>query len=196
MKKLVLATKNKDKIIEINNLLKNTAIQLTEVQGDFNPVESGNSFEENAYIKAYEAAKQSGLPSLADDSGLVIDALGGMPGIHSARYAENTQKRIDRVLQELKNVKPEKRTARFICCMVIVTPSGETLHSCTGICEGIILEEQKGVYGFGYDPIFLLPKFNKTMAELTLEQKNNYSHRSKALKCMIEWLKSNNLFSY
>jgi len=192
MNKLVLATKNKNKVIEINNLLKNTGIQIEEIKGDFNPVESGSTFEENAYIKGFEAAKLTNMPALADDSGLIVDSLNGMPGIYSARYAENTQKRIDKVLTELKDVAPDKRTARFVCSMVIVAPSGETLYSCTGKCEGIILDEQKGEHGFGYDPIFLLPEFNKTMAELTLEQKNNYSHRSKALKCMIEWLKSSN----
>jgi len=192
MKRLVLATKNKNKVTEINNLLINTGIQLEEIKGNFDPAETGKSFEENAYIKAYEAAKLTNLPALADDSGLVIDALNGMPGIYSARYAENSQKRIDRVLSELKEIEPKKRTARFVCCMVIVDPSGEILHSCSGSCEGIIIDEQKGSNGFGYDPIFFLPEINKTMAELTLEEKNNLSHRSKALKCTIDWLKSKN----
>jgi XTP/dITP diphosphohydrolase len=192
MNKIVLATKNNNKVKEIKDLLKNINIQVEEIKGNFEPVESGSTFEENAYIKAYEAAKLTNLPALADDSGLVIDALNGMPGIYSARYAENTQKRIERVLTELKGVEFSKRTARFICCMVIVDPNGKTLHSCTGICEGIIIDQQRGTYGFGYDPIFYFPEFDKTMAELSLEQKNNYSHRGKALKCTIQWLKAEN----
>lgn len=191
MNKLVLGTTNKNKIIEIKSLLKDINLSIIDINEDFNPVESGKTFEENAYIKAYEAAKITNLPALADDSGLVVDALDGMPGIYSARYAENTQKRIEKVLNNLKNVEPEKRTARFMCSIVIAAPSGEILHSCTGVCEGIIIDQQKGLNGFGYDPIFFIPELNKTMAELSLEEKNLYSHRGKALNCIIEWLKSN-----
>jgi len=191
MKKLVLATKNKNKVAEINDILKTLDIQVVELKGEFNPDESGSTFLENAYIKAYEAAKLTGMPALADDSGLVIDALGGRPGIYSARYADHTQKRNEKVLKELKEVPSDKRTARFVCAMVVVDPSGKTLHSCEGICEGIIINEYRGTNGFGYDPIFFMPELNKTMAELTLDEKNNYSHRSKALKCIIEWLSQN-----
>jgi XTP/dITP diphosphohydrolase len=188
MFQLVIATGNKNKVIEIKSLLDKSNVQIVEIQGEFDPEETGNTFEENAYIKAYEAAKMMNLPALADDSGLVVDALNGMPGIYSARYAENTELRIQRVLNELKDFEPNKRTARFVCSMVIVNPAGEVLFSGTGTCEGLIIGQKIGLNGFGYDPIFFIPELNKTMAELSLEEKNIYSHRGKALKSVINWL--------
>ena len=188
IKKLVLATNNKNKVIEIKSLLSGKDITVVEVDKDFDPEETGTNFEENAYIKAYEAAKLMNLPALADDSGLEVDALGGKPGIYSSRYAENDSKRIERVLTELKNVPKEERTARFICSVALVAPDGTTLKNCIGKCEGYIIEECKGNNGFGYDPVFFIPELNKTMAELSLDEKNTVSHRSKALNCMIKWL--------
>ena len=188
IKKLVLATGNKNKIIEIKDLLAEKEIDIYKVDKDFNPEETGKTFEENAYIKAYEAAKLMNMPALADDSGLEIDALDGKPGIYSSRYAENDEKRIKKVLEELKNIAPKDKTARFVCSMVIASPTGEILYTCTGKCEGYIIDTPKGVNGFGYDPIFYIPELNKTMAELSLEEKNTISHRSKALKCMLHWL--------
>jgi XTP/dITP diphosphohydrolase len=192
MKKIVLATSNSKKIIEMENLLKNTGIVVEKVSNDFNPDETGSTFEENAYIKAYEAAKITKLPSLADDSGLVVDALNGEPGIFSSRYESTDEKRINKILKNLSNVpNVEKRTARFVCAMALVAPNGEILFKNKGICEGAITAEPCGNGGFGYDPIFYIHENKKTMAELTLEEKNNISHRSKALKIMIEWIKKN-----
>lgn len=189
--KLVLATGNKNKIIEIQNLMKNCNIEIIGIDkfdSTFSPEENGITFAENAYIKAYEAAKISNMPSLTDDSGLVIDALGGMPGVYSSRYAENDTKRIERVLSELKNVQQDQRTARFVCNMVIVEPSGDVLYQYEGTCEGIIIAKPSGNNGFGYDPIFYIPEKGVTMAELSLDEKNIISHRGKALENIINWL--------
>lgn len=186
--KLVFATKNKNKLAEVINILKNTGVSICGVEGEFDPEETGITFEENAYIKAYEAAKIMDMSAFGDDSGLVVDALDGRPGVYSSRYAENDQKRIEKLLEELKEVPHEKRTARFICSMVVVNPEGETLFACQGICEGLIIDSSKGTNGFGYDPIFFIPEKNATMAELTMDEKNTVSHRGKALKKIIEWL--------
>ena len=189
MDKIVLATKNKGKLFEIHDLLKNIDIEALEIQGHFSPIEDGATFSENAYKKAFAAAKIMKLPAVADDSGLEIDVLDGEPGIYSARYAENDEKRIERVLSELRDVPAEYRTARFTCAMVLVGADGKILHACRGYCEGLIIDEKRGTNGFGYDPVFYIPELDKTMAELTLDEKNRISHRSKALKDMIEWLK-------
>ena len=186
--KLVFATKNKNKLAEVINILKNTGVSICGVEGESDPEETGITFKENAYIKAYEAAKIMDMSAFGDDSGLVVDALDGRPGVYSSRYAENDQKRIEKLLEELKDVPHEKRTARFICSMVVVNPEGETLFACQGICEGLIIDSSKGTNGFGYDPIFFIPEKNATMAELTMDEKNTVSHRGKALKKIIEWL--------
>lgn len=188
--KLVFASKNKNKFLEIKDTLKNAGIVVIGVDEYFNPEETGDSFEENSYIKALEAATTMGLPALADDSGLVVDALDGRPGVHSSRYEKTDEKRIDKLLQELKNVPQDKRTARFACSMVVVAPNGDKLFSTTQTCEGEIGLSRAGQDGFGYDPVFYLPQKNATMAELTLEEKNELSHRGKALKKTVEWLVS------
>lgn len=190
IKKLVFATKNKNKLSEVRNMLKNTGIEICEIKSEFDPEETGTTFEENAYIKAFEAAKITGMSAFGDDSGIEVDALGGRPGIYSARYAENDVKRIDKLLEELKDVPSEKRTARFICAMATVTPEGETLFSCLETCEGFIADEPSGSGGFGYDPIFFLPEKNSTVSELTQDEKNTISHRGKALRKIIKWLLS------
>lgn len=191
MKKIVLATSNAKKIIEMQNLFDNTDIEIIKVPNDFNPDETGLTFEENSYIKAFEAAKLMNTAALADDSGLVVDALDGRPGIYSSRYESTDEKRINKILSELLEVEKTERTARFVCAMTLVSPNGEILYSCKGICEGIIAREPIGNGGFGYDPIFYIPEKNKTMAELSLEEKNTLSHRSKALKQMVRWIKDN-----
>lgn len=190
LKKLVFATKNKNKLKEARALLEGSGIEIAEVEGDFAPEESGATFEENSYIKAYEAAKNMGIPALADDSGLVVDALGGRPGVHSSRYETTDEKRINKLLGELEGVAKEDRTARFACSMVIVTPGGEKLFATTQTCEGEIAFSPSGNDGFGYDPIFYFPQKNVTMAELPMEEKNKISHRGKALKKTLEWLMS------
>jgi len=186
--KLVFATKNNNKLAEVINALKDTGISVIGVEGAFNPEETGETFEENARIKACEAAKKMNMPAFGDDSGLVVDALDGRPGVYSSRYAENDQKRIKKLLDELKDTPLEKRAARFICAMVVVDSDGEVLYSCQGICEGIIIDSPKGEQGFGYDPTFFIPEKNATMAELSMDEKNTVSHRGKALKKIIEWL--------
>ena len=191
--KLVFATANKNKLAEIKKMLKNSDIELIGVEGYFNPVENGETFEENAFIKAKEAAEIMGLASMADDSGFEADSLGGKPGIHSSRYEQTDEKRINKLLQELKDVEQAKRTARFVCSIVIVSPEGKKLFSATETCEGEIAFSPAGKNGFGYDPVFYLPEKNATMAELSMEEKNKISHRSKALKKAVKWLGSENI---
>ncbi|MCQ2753569.1 MAG: RdgB/HAM1 family non-canonical purine NTP pyrophosphatase [bacterium] len=183
---IVLATSNEHKVKEINAIAQNYNIKFILPPSDFDPLENGTTFEENSYIKAKAAWEITHKWVLADDSGLCIDALNGAPGIYSARYAETPQKRIDRVLDELQG--EETRTARFKCAMTLLSPNGDVAFSHTGICEGSIVEAQRGTNGFGYDPIFLLQNSTKTMAELSEDEKNNLSHRGKALKKVLEYL--------
>lgn len=191
MQKLVLATGNLNKVKEVQAklLAEGIEIEIIQVKQPFDPEENGKTFSENAYIKAYEAAKIMNMPALADDSGLCIDALDGAPGLYSARYAETSEKRIERVLNELKNVPLPQRKAHFTCALSLVKPNGDIIFSCEGICEGLITIEQKGKQGFGYDPVFYIPELNKTMAELTMDEKNKLSHRSNALSKFFEWLR-------
>lgn len=199
---IVLASSNPHKVKEINAIIsshpllraKEDAQQNQEIifilpPEGFDPIENGETFEENSLIKARAAWELGKTWTLADDSGLCIDALEGAPGIHSARYAETPQKRIDRVLQELDGAK--NRTARFKCCMTLLNPEGEIAFSYTGICEGSIVTNQRGRNGFGYDPIFLVNGTKKTMAELSEEEKNSISHRGKALEAVLNWILGN-----
>ncbi len=190
MKKIVLATKNKGKVKEIQQVLKDLNIEVIEIEGEFSPEENGATFNENAYIKAYEAAKLTSLPALADDSGLEVDALDGRPGIHSSRYANTDKERIEKLVKEVSESSKKEKSARFKCEMVLASPAGKTLYSSTGTCEGEIIDKPSGTNGFGYDPVFYIKEFNATMAELNLDQKNKISHRGKALKTMVNWLKS------
>lgn len=189
--KIVLATSNEHKVHEINAIVKDLGVEFILPPSCFDPIEDGQTFEENSLIKAQAAWQLSKCWTLADDSGLCIDALNGNPGIHSARYAETAQKRIDRVLEELKGI--NNRTACFKCCMTLINPDGETAFSYTGICEGSIIEKQRGTNGFGYDPIFLVKGYQKTMAELSEDEKNNISHRGKALSAVLDYISKNNL---
>ena len=185
--KIVLGSSNPHKVKEINEIIDGTGITFVLPGGDFDPIEDGADFWENSLIKAKAAWEISHDWSLADDSGLCIDALNGKPGIYSARYAETPQKRIDRVLGELEGIKD--RTARFVCCMTLISPDGNVAFSCKGICEGKIVQKQKGTNGFGYDPIFLPEGETRTMAELSENEKNMISHRSKALNQVIEYIR-------
>ena len=185
--KIVLASSNEHKVKEINAIVAGFGIEFILPPQDFDPIENGETFEENSFIKAKEAWDLTKTWVLADDSGLCIDALGGSPGIHSARYADTPQKRIDRVLAEMNGV--ENRSARFKCCMTLINPNGEVAFSYTGICEGSIIEGQRGINGFGYDPIFLVQNSDKTMAELSEEEKNKISHRGIASNKLVEYLK-------
>ena len=186
--KIVLASSNEHKVKEINAIVANTGIEFILPPAGFDPIEDGQSFEENSLIKAKAAWELGKTWTLADDSGLCIDALGGAPGIHSARYAETPQARIDRVLNEMQGIK--NRSACFKCCMTLINPQGEVAFSYTGVCEGSIVEIQRGVNGFGYDPIFLIKGSDRTMAELSEDEKNRISHRGRALNAVLKYLKN------
>lgn len=181
---LVLATRNRGKISEFKGLLSGFEIEIRSL-GDFGPLpvipEEGETFEDNAYKKAYFTAKMLGFPALADDSGLVVEALGGFPGVHSARYAgegatdeENNRK----LLKAMKGIK--NRKAAFRCILCIVVPGGPAL-TYEGRCDGEIAQELKGENGFGYDPIFYYSPLKKTFAQMSQQEKNRVSHRGKAM---------------
>ena len=181
---IVLATRNAGKVKEFQQLLKNFPVEIKNLN-DFGALpeveEDGETFDDNAYKKAAFAAKVLGLPAIADDSGLVVEALGGAPGVKSARYAgENAtdQENIQKLLREMEG--KSDRSAAFECVISIAVPSGPAL-TYEGRCEGKITTEPKGVSGFGYDPVFYSPDYGKTFAELTGEEKNRVSHRGKAL---------------
>lgn len=184
--KIVLATSNKHKVQEINDMVAGSGIEFILPPEGFDPIEDGNTFEENSKIKALEAWKISKTWTLADDSGLCIKALGGKPGIHSARYAETPAKRIERVLREMDGI--SDREAEFVCAMTLVNPDGKVEFACRGICKGSIGKKPSGHNGFGYDPIFLIEGTNTTMAELSEEDKNKISHRFRALNQVIDYL--------
>ena len=187
--KIVLASSNKHKVQEINDIISSLNLPLEFVlpPNDFDPEENGKTFEENSYIKAHEAWKLTKTWVLADDSGLCIDALNGKPGIYSARYAQTPALRIERVLNELEGI--EERSAHFTCAMTLINPNGDIEYKYQGICEGNIIEEPRGINGFGYDPIFQVTGDTRTMAELSEDEKNQISHRSVALRHVIEYLK-------
>jgi XTP/dITP diphosphohydrolase len=185
--KLLLATNNKAKVREYKSLLQGIPYEIMTLaeQGIATAVdEVGGSLEENARLKATVLAAESKLLSLADDSGLEVDALGGEPGPLSARYAgegASDIERIDYLLARLRDVPTEKRTARFRCVIAIAEPDGE-VQLVSGECHGVITMEPRGNNGFGYDPVFYLPELGKTMAELPLEEKNKISHRGQAAR--------------
>jgi XTP/dITP diphosphohydrolase len=182
---IVLATRNNGKILEISDLLKKFPVIIKNLD-DFGPIpeveEDGNTFEENAYKKASFTAKILGLPTIADDSGIVVEALGGAPGIYSARYGgtdATDEERCTRLLKELEG--KENRKAAFECVISIAVPTGAAL-TYEARCEGLIAEHPSGINGFGYDPIFYYPSFDKTFAEITRVEKSYVSHRGKAMR--------------
>ena len=195
MKKIILASNNTGKIREFNAML--TGIYEVVSMSDMNVKEVpeiGLTFVENALIKARNASEQSGLPALADDSGIVVDALSGAPGIYSARYAGNhgdDEANTQKILDNMAQVADAQRSARFWCAIVFV----EHANDPTPIIiqrgwEGEIMREKSGENGFGYDPIFYVPTHKKSSAELSSEQKNNISHRGKALQALLSELKN------
>lgn len=184
MVEVVVASKNEAKIKEIREILSGLNIKLLALKDypDIAPiVEDGKSFEENAIKKARTVTQYTGRIALADDSGLEVDALGGVPGIYSSRFAKDDISRNRKLLRLLKNIPQEKRGARFRCVMAIAHPK-DKIRLTRGSCRGTITFEMRGEQGFGYDPIFIIPKFNKTFAELGPEIKNRISHRAKALR--------------
>ena len=194
MLKIALGTSNPHKLEEIKDMLQEIhpdSVDFVLVEGEFNPDENGATFEENSYIKAAEAAKIMGIPALADDTGLCVKALDGRPGIHSARYAPDQKSKIAKLLDEMKDVPQEEREAYFICTMTLVAPDGKILHTQTGRIDGYIDTKPSGEHGFGYDPLFFVPNLNKTMADMSMKEKNTLSHRALALKPMVEWIMKN-----
>lgn len=194
MKKLLIATNNKGKLLEFQDLLKDTGIELitpADIGLDIDVEEDGATYTENAVKKAVAFAQASGLISLADDSGLEVDALDGAPGLYSARYhprpGANDADRRAYMLENLKD-KPRPWTAHFHATIAIAT-SEKNVEVVEGDCYGEIIPQERGTGGFGYDPIFLFPELNKTMAELEMEEKNSLSHRAKAVMNAIPVLR-------
>ncbi|MCI5640511.1 MAG: XTP/dITP diphosphatase [Lachnospiraceae bacterium] len=194
MKKIIVATGNEGKMDEIRQILQGEGITFASLKDenlqDVEIVEDGTTFEENAIIKARTISDLTGQMVLADDSGLEVDYLNGEPGIYSARYlGEDTSYRIknNHIISLLEGVPDEQRTARFVCAIACAFPDGRTI-TVRGVIEGRIGYEEKGENGFGYDPIFYVPEFGCTTAELTPEQKNKVSHRGKALTKMYQEL--------
>jgi XTP/dITP diphosphohydrolase len=192
--KIVLATGNPGKVREIQRILGELGVEVVP-QGELgvdDAEETGTSFVENALIKARHASLMSGLPAIADDSGLVVDALDGGPGVYSARYSgadATDDSNIDKLLQELRGVPDERRTAAFHCCAVYVSPDDSTSLVAEGRWPGKILERRRGTAGFGYDPVFFDPECSRTAAELGPELKNARSHRGKALTALADMLR-------
>jgi XTP/dITP diphosphohydrolase len=192
--KILLATQNKGKAVEFRDLLADQDIEVCSLL-DFpeweDVEETGQTFAENALLKAREAMKKTGLLTLADDSGLEVEALNGAPGIYSARFAGeqgNAAKNIDKLLWLLEDVPEERRGARFRCSLAIVTPDGQE-YLVEGTVEGRILRRRQGESGFGYDPVFFLPDLGRTMAELSAAQKNEISHRAQAFRKAVPILR-------
>ncbi|MDQ1330490.1 MAG: dITP/XTP pyrophosphatase [Thermodesulfobacteriota bacterium] len=181
---LVIATGNSGKTAEIEALLKNFPVKIKNLK-DFGPIphieEDGSSFDDNAYKKASFVSRVLGLPALADDSGLLVEALSGAPGVFSARYGgekATDEERCAKLLFEMKG--KSNRKAAFECVISIAVPAGNAL-TYEGRCEGLITEKPSGTNGFGYDPVFYYPPLNKTFAEMSMEEKSSVSHRGKAL---------------
>lgn len=194
--KLILATSNKDKAREIAEILSDTPFVVTTMKEEgYDPdiVEDGKTFEENALIKARTVhALAEGAYVMADDSGLCIDALDGAPGIYSARFCgENSTypEKFAKIFEMLKDVPEEKRTAKFVCSIAVVRPDGSEFTVRGEVC-GVLHEKPMGDGGFGYDPIFYVPEFGMTTAQMTKDQKNSISHRGKASRAMAEKLKA------
>ena len=192
--RVIFATGNQDKLREIREILGDLGVEICSMKEagfDGDIVENGTTFAENAEIKARAVWEQTGGIVLADDSGLVIDFLGGEPGVYSARYMEGHpySERNAALIERVKEAKGEERSARFVCNIAAVLPDGTAEHA-EAVYEGLIAEQPAGENGFGYDPILYLPKYGKTSAELTEEEKNAISHRGKALRAMKEILKN------
>ena len=186
--KIIAATKNKNKLREFGEILKDFEIISQEDAGiDIDVEETGTTFEENSRLKAEAIFKATGIAAIADDSGLCVDALGGEPGVYSARYGGeglDDEGRVELLLKNMKDVPDEKRTARFVCVITMVSNDG--IITARGECEGVINHAPKGENGFGYDPVFYMKEYGKTTAEMSPDEKNAVSHRGKALKIFEE----------
>lgn len=195
----VFATSNPHKVREAEQILSPLGIELAHL-GQFpqplvEPVEDGESFEANARIKALSYAAQLGLRCVAEDSGLEVDALGGRPGVHSARYAEHEGEREqrdqannDKLLAEMANVPGPQRAARFVCAVCVADPDGSVVAETRGTYDGVLARSPRGENGFGYDPLLLLPDLGRTSAELSPDEKNRRSHRGQAFRRLVQLL--------
>ena len=184
--KVILASKNQHKLTELSTILSQLGFEIaleSEYGLDIDVEETGTTFEENSFLKADAVMKASGLPVLADDSGLMVDALDGAPGVYSARYGHKAsdKERTAYLLENMKDVPEERRGAKFVCVITCLFPDGRKIVA-RGECPGVIARAPHGENGFGYDPIFYLPELGMTYAELPSEQKNAISHRARALQ--------------
>ena len=193
--KVVLASKNKHKLAEISKITQQFDMELvlqSDLGIDLDVEETGTTFEENSFIKAEAVMKATGMPALADDSGIAVDALNGEPGVYSARYGFDESLddwgRLELLLKNTEDVPDGQRQAQFVCVITMVTPGGETIQA-RGEIQGELLRQPRGENGFGYDPIFYYPPLGLTTAEMSPEQKNAVSHRGNALKVFYEKLK-------
>ena len=195
MRRLVLASRNKGKLQELRELLAGLPVEVTGLEAYPEApevVEDGATFAANALLKAKAIAAHTGELTLADDSGLEVDALNGEPGVFSARYGQpgwNDRQRYEYLLSRLNGVSVENRSARFRCAVALYDPKTDRLAQADGTVEGLITSEPRGTQGFGYDPIFYLPEYQQTMAELDSSRKNQLSHRSRALQRLIPRIK-------
>jgi len=190
--KILLATNNAGKVAEMAQIIRQTGfdkqINLLTPQNlgvDLTVKETGTTFFDNAYLKAQAFANKTGLPTIADDSGLVVEALDGRPGIYSARWGKTDRERINKVLKALEGVPDDKRQAAFVAIMVFYHPKSLATIKTVGRMEGVITQRPAGSKGFGYDPIMFIPSLNKTVAQLTSAQKNQISHRGQALRRLL-----------
>lgn len=193
--KMVLASKNPHKLVEIQKIVERFDIQLvleSELGVDIDVEETGTTFEENSLLKAKAVMEATGLPALADDSGIAVDALNGAPGVYSARYGFDDSLddwgRLQLLLKNTENVPDGQRQAQFVCVITLMTPDGQVIQAC-GEVHGELLRTPAGTGGFGYDPIFYYPPLGKTLAEVAPEEKNQVSHRARALKVLYEKMK-------
>lgn len=193
--KVVLASKNKHKLEEISQITEKFGMELvleSDLGVDIDVEETGSTFEENSFLKAEAVMKATGLPALADDSGIAVDALNGEPGIYSARYGFDESLddwgRLQLLLKNTEQVPDERRQAKFVCVITLVTPQQEIIQA-RGEVHGMLLRTPAGQGGFGYDPIFFYPPLGKSLAELTPEEKNQVSHRANALQVFYQKLK-------
>lgn len=195
--KVILASNNQNKLREMKAILRPLGweiLRMSDIGLAVDPEENGETFEENSKIKAVAVMEASGLPAIADDSGVEVDALHGDPGVHSARYGgdlcPDDKARNLYLLKNMENVPDGQRTGRFVSVITMAMPDGR-VYSARGTLEGEILREEMGDGGFGYDPLFFIPTENLTMAELTAERKNQISHRAVALQNFVEIIKKN-----
>ncbi len=186
MKKLIVATSNPGKLKEMQSHLQDMPIELALKPTELEIEETGTTFRENAILKATQVAQALGEWAIADDSGLMVEALDGAPGIYSARYGKTDSDRINRLLTELQN--KNNRQAQFVCAIAIANPEGEVKIKTEGVCHGEILTQPRGDNGFGYDPIFFVPEVNQTFAEMPPQLKQKLSHRGKAFEALLPLL--------